>query len=58
MSAKQHPMAAVSDKLDLAFTYMQDGAFYTAVARLREAADILEQHAKACDAALAGEKDQ
>lgn len=46
------PLAAAKSLIELAQIYMDDGAFYTAVARLRAAADKLEEHARACDPAL------
>ena len=39
----------VGDKIELAQTYADDGAFYTAARVLREAADILQAHAEFCD---------
>jgi len=36
---------------DLAKTYAEDGAFYTAARVLRDIAVVLEAHAKACDPA-------
>jgi hypothetical protein len=47
----QHPMMLAGELVDLAFTYQQDGAFFTAAAKLREAADLFEQHARNCQLA-------
>lgn len=42
----------IGDKIELAQTYADDGAFYTAARVLREAADILQAHAEFCDPLL------
>lgn len=44
----QHPMDRVNDLVNLAYTYQQDGAFFTSAAKLREAADLMEQHIRQC----------
>lgn len=46
------PLAVAKSMIELAEIYIEDGAFYTAVARLRAAADKLEEHARACDPLL------
>lgn len=38
------------DKVQLAQSYAEDGAFFTAARVLKEMGDALEQHAKACEA--------
>jgi hypothetical protein len=48
MADEQHPMDRVNDLVNLAYTYQQDGAFFTAAAKLREAADLMEQHIRQC----------
>ena len=40
----------IGELIELAKTYAEDGAFRTAAARLREAADMLDTHANATDA--------
>lgn len=48
----RHPLAEAKRLIGLAEIYIDDGAFYTAVARLRDAANKLEQHARDCDPTL------
>jgi hypothetical protein len=48
----RHPLVEARRLIELAEIYVADGAFYTAAARLRSAADVLDAHAKACDPRL------
>lgn len=54
MADEQHPVDKVNDLVNLAYIYQQDGAFFTSAAKLREAADLMEQHIHTCTMELHG----
>lgn len=52
---KQHPLVKAHDLYELAATYINDGAFFTAAERLEECAKLIRQHAEKCVQAERGD---
>ena len=52
MSKQSNLVEDAVEQIELAYTYFDDGAPRSAARCLRKAADLLEQHADNCDAAL------
>jgi len=48
MSKQSYLMEDAREKIDVAITYAEDGAFFTAADRLEAAAKLVRQHAENC----------